>query len=159
LRAKPGELFSVLKHMVGGEHSDNRLRIVGGRSAHLPQLLGDAKAIVEIGDDDRRTKHGGAADQADDQLKGRTLADQGNELLGKLSRDSGHMRVPDPPHMITGRILVLIDFSVRTLPPTMNVLLPGDQMQDLGDVRWRVVDQTYPPSTLTNFGRRARADR
>jgi hypothetical protein len=22
--------------------------------------------------------------------------------LGKLSRDSGHMRVPDPPHMITG---------------------------------------------------------
>jgi hypothetical protein len=25
--------------------------------------------------------------------------------LGKLSRDSGHMRVPDPPHMITGLIL------------------------------------------------------
>ena len=48
--------------------------------------------------------------------------------LGKLSRDSGHMRVPDPPHMITGMILVFIDFSVCTLPPTMNVLLPGDQM-------------------------------
>jgi hypothetical protein len=27
--------------------------------------------------------------------------------LGKLSRDSGHMRVPDPPHMITGMILVM----------------------------------------------------
>ena len=27
--------------------------------------------------------------------------------LGRLSRDSGHMRVPDPPHMITGRILVI----------------------------------------------------
>jgi hypothetical protein len=26
--------------------------------------------------------------------------------LGKLSRDSGHMRVPDPPHMITGRIFI-----------------------------------------------------
>ena len=25
--------------------------------------------------------------------------------LGRLSRDSGHMRVPDPPHMITGLIL------------------------------------------------------
>ena len=25
--------------------------------------------------------------------------------LGRLSRDSGHMRVPDPPHMITGVIL------------------------------------------------------
>ena len=25
--------------------------------------------------------------------------------MGKLSRDSGHMRVPDPPHMITGLIL------------------------------------------------------
>ena len=106
LRAKLGELFSVLKHMVGGEHSDNRLRIVGRRpggrcadgggavapvrleqdhrlGANLPQLLGDPKAIVEIGDDDRRIKHGGVADHADDQLKGRTLADQGNELLGQ----------------------------------------------------------------------------
>jgi hypothetical protein len=27
--------------------------------------------------------------------------------LGKLYRDSGHMRVPDPPHMITGKILVI----------------------------------------------------
>src|ERR1700722_19145062 len=27
--------------------------------------------------------------------------------LGRLSRDSGHMRVPDPPHMITGMILVM----------------------------------------------------
>ena len=24
--------------------------------------------------------------------------------MGKLSRDSGHIRVPDPPHMITGTI-------------------------------------------------------
>jgi hypothetical protein len=44
-------------------------------------LLGDAEAIFEIGNDDRRTEHGGVAD-ADDRLKGRTLADQGNELLG-----------------------------------------------------------------------------
>jgi hypothetical protein len=28
--------------------------------------------------------------------------------LGRLSRDSGHMREPDPPHMITGRILVIL---------------------------------------------------
>ena len=90
LRAKPGELFSVLKHMVGGEHGDNRPRIVGRRpcgrgadsggavapvrleqdhrlGADLPQLLGDAKAIVEIGDDDRRIEHGRVADHADNR--------------------------------------------------------------------------------------------
>src|SRR6516164_8469563 len=27
--------------------------------------------------------------------------------LGKLSRDSGHTRVPEPPHIITGRILAI----------------------------------------------------
>jgi hypothetical protein len=106
LRTKLGELFAVLEHMVGGENGDDGLRVAhsrpGGRGAdgggaiapvrleqdhrlgaNLPQLLGNAKTIVEIGDDDRRTKHGGVADQADDQLKGRTLADQGNELLGQ----------------------------------------------------------------------------
>jgi hypothetical protein len=31
--------------------------------------------------------------------------------LGKLSRDSGHMRVPDPPHMITGMILVVMSLA------------------------------------------------
>ena len=30
---------------------------------------------------------------------------RGMNCLGRLSRDSGHMRDPEPPHMITGRIL------------------------------------------------------
>ncbi len=80
LRAKPGELFSVLKHMVGGEHRHDRLRITRRRpcgrgsdsggaiapvrleqdhrlGADLPQLLGDAKAILDIRDDDRRVEY------------------------------------------------------------------------------------------------------
>ena len=84
LRAKPGELFSVLEHMVGREHGDDRLRIArsrpGGRradgggavapvrlkqdhrlGADLPQLLGDPKAILDIRDDDRRVEYCGVA--------------------------------------------------------------------------------------------------
>ena len=75
LRAKLGELFSVLEHMVGGEHGDDGLRVArsrpGGRGADgggaiapvrleqdrrlgadLPQLLGDPKPILDIRDDD-----------------------------------------------------------------------------------------------------------
>ena len=104
LSAQPGKLLSVLKDVVGCEHSHDRLRIAGRRpggrgadrgravtplrleqdrrlGADLPQLLGDPKAIVEIGDDDRRIEHRRIANHADDRLKRRTLADQGNELL------------------------------------------------------------------------------
>ena len=106
LGAQPGELLSVLKDVVGCEHSHDRLRIAGRRpggrgadrgravaplrleqdrrlGADLPQLLGDPKAIVEIGDDDRRIEHRRIANHADDRLKRRTLADQRNELLGQ----------------------------------------------------------------------------
>ena len=46
--------------------------------------------------------------------------------LGRLSRDSGHMRDPDPPHMITGRIFA-IRFSASAsrrseLPRPMRLL-------------------------------------
>ena len=98
LHAEPGELLSVVEDMVGREHSYDRLRIArrrpGGRGADrsravaplrleqdrrlgadLPQLLGDAKTIVEIGDDDRRIEHRWIANHADDLLKRRTLAD------------------------------------------------------------------------------------
>ena len=76
LRKSLTAFFSVLKHMVGGEHGDDRLRIVGRRPGGAPpaaaarpaparleqdhrlgdnllQLLGDAEAVVKIGDDDR----------------------------------------------------------------------------------------------------------
>jgi hypothetical protein len=87
LRAKLSESFSVLKHVVGREHGDDRLRIVSRRPRqprrqrrrrchadahqtgsppprHLP------KAIIEIGDDDPGTEHSGIGDDADDLLKG-----------------------------------------------------------------------------------------
>ena len=122
LRAKSSELFSVLKHMVGGEHGDDRLRIMGRRpggrgadgggavapvrlehdrrlGADLPQLLGDAKAVVEIGDDHRRIEHRGIAHHADNRLKGRTLPDQGNELLRQaLPRFRPHARPRPAAH-------------------------------------------------------------
>src|SRR5258708_35826293 len=105
LGAKLGELFSVLKHMVGGEHGDDRLWVARTRprgrgadsggaiapvrleqdrrlGADLSQFLGDAKAILEIRDDDGWGEYCRVANQADDRLKGRALADQGNELLG-----------------------------------------------------------------------------
>jgi hypothetical protein len=31
----------------------------------------------------------------------------GRNCLGRLSRDSGHIRVPDPPHMMTGSIFAM----------------------------------------------------
>ena len=43
--------------------------------------------------------------------------------LGKLSRDSGHMRVPDPPHMITGVILVM-QSSYSPAPTTIDSRAP-----------------------------------
>src|SRR5271170_7415300 len=39
--------------------------------------------------------------------------------LGRLSRDSGHMREPDPPHMITGRILVILSPHWRSESPCL----------------------------------------
>ena len=105
LHAQPGELLSVIKDVVGREHGHDRLRIAGRGprcrgpdrgsavaslgleqdrrlGADLPQLLGDAKAIVEIGNHDRRIEHRRITDHADDRLKRRTLAYQGKELLG-----------------------------------------------------------------------------
>ena len=108
--------------MVGGEHRDDRLGIMGrspgGRGADrggavapvrlehdrrlgadLPQLLGDAKAVVEIGDHHRRIEHRGIAHHADDRLKGRTLPDQRNELLRQaLPRFRPHARPRPAAH-------------------------------------------------------------
>src|SRR3984885_12457773 len=104
LRTKLGELFAVLEHMIGGENSDDGLRVVRGRpdgcgadgggavppvrlkqdlglGADLPQLLSDPKAIFVIRDDDCRVEYGRIADHADNRLKGRALPDQRDELL------------------------------------------------------------------------------
>jgi hypothetical protein len=50
--------------------------------------------------------------------------------LGKLSRDSGHMRVPDPPHMITGKILVIIS-SVPTVATDAGILWTDQRGKNL----------------------------
>ena len=95
-----------LNDVVGGQHRDDGLGIAhrrpgragaDGRGAVAPfrleqdrrlgadllQLLGDAEAIVEIGDDDRRVEDRPVADELDDRLEGRPVADQRNELLGQ----------------------------------------------------------------------------
>ena len=40
----------------------------------------------------------------------------GMNCLGRLSRDSGQTRVPEPPHMITGRILLIRLSMARKAP-------------------------------------------
>jgi len=92
--------------MVGGEHGDDRLRVARSRPRGRGADSGGAIAPVRL-EQDRRlgadlsqcsatrkrysifvmttagAKIAGSADQADDRLKGRALADQGNELLGQ----------------------------------------------------------------------------
>jgi hypothetical protein len=38
----------------------------------------------------------------------------GMNCLGSVSRDSGHTLVPDPPHMITGKIFFISPSSTRS---------------------------------------------
>jgi hypothetical protein len=92
--------------MIGGEHRHDALGVADrrprrgsadGRGAVAPfrleqdrrlgpdllQLLGDAEAIIEIGDDDGRLENRPIGDDVDDRLEGRPVADQRNELLGQ----------------------------------------------------------------------------
>ena len=126
LGAEAHEKLLVLEGVVGRQHRHDRPRVPGdregGRGADrrgavapfgleqdgrrlgldLLELLGDPEPVFEIRDHDGRLEHlAVAGDDADDRLEGRPVADQGMNCFGMLSRDSGQIRVPDPPHMIT----------------------------------------------------------
>jgi hypothetical protein len=60
------------------------------------------------------------ANKAHDRLKSRPIPPMsGMNCLGRLLRYSGQTRVPEPPHMITGRILVIsARVSLASLAPT-----------------------------------------
>ena len=84
------QCFGVLRRRPGGSRADGRGAVASlrleqdsGLGADLLQLLCDAEAVVEIGDDDRRLEDRPVADQADDRLEGRPVADQRNELFGQ----------------------------------------------------------------------------
>jgi hypothetical protein len=58
--------------------------------------------------------------------------------LGKLSRDSGHIRVPDPPHMITGRILgIYCRVSLVPLVPTKPGVFWANSYERTATALWR----------------------
>jgi hypothetical protein len=105
LLAQFGEAGAVAHDMIGGEHDDDRLRRAArgeagghgdggagvaargfeddvGLGADLAQLVGDEKAIVLIGDDDRRLE-GGIGHHGDGGLEGGAFADERDELLGQ----------------------------------------------------------------------------
>ena len=119
LGAQPREFRAVLEHVVGRENRDHRpgrarrrpggsrpdrrravatLRLEQDRrlGPDLLQLLGDAEAVVEIGDDGRRIEDRPIADQADDRLDRNVDRSpiSGMNCLGRLSRDSGQTRCP-----------------------------------------------------------------
>ncbi len=74
-----------------------------GRGADLLELVEDQEAVVEIGDDDRRLEDR-IVQHGDRHLERRAATESGMNCFGSVSRDSGHTRVPAPPHMITGKI-------------------------------------------------------
>ena len=120
----------VRKHMVGREHRDERLRIArrapgrrGGDGGRAVAALGSSRIVASapISRNCSATrkrysllvmttvgsKIDGSARRVATAWNVERSPMTGMNCLGRLSRNSGHMRVPEPPHMITGRILVI----------------------------------------------------
>ena len=57
-----------------------------------------------MGDDDRSREQLRIRDSREHLLKRRALPTRETNCFGLLSRETGHSRVPAPPHMITGMI-------------------------------------------------------
>ena len=55
-------------------------------------------------DEDRAREQIGVGNARKHLLEGRSPADGGTNCFGMLLRETGHSRVPAPPHMITGMI-------------------------------------------------------
>ena len=147
--------------MVGGEHDDDRVgraargearrdgdrrtRVAARRLQHdvglradLAQLVGDEEAVIEIGDDDRPLERR-VSQHRHRRLEGGALArSSGMNCLGSVSRDSGHTRVPDPPHIITGKIFFISpsQHSARARPRAAIIVTP-DYWQYDGEAKGR----------------------
>ena len=126
LPAGGAELVGLADDVVGRQHQHDRVRRAASRQhggdrhggagiaphrlehdvrldAALAQLLGDDEAEVGIGDDDRpRRTARGSATRASTCWNVESGPTSGTNCLGMLSRETGHSRVPAPPHMITG---------------------------------------------------------
>jgi hypothetical protein len=68
-----------------------------GLGADLAQLVGDEKASVS---------KAGSASMVMAVWKVERWPTSGMNCLGRVSRDSGHTRVPEPPHMMIRNILI-----------------------------------------------------
>jgi hypothetical protein len=71
--------------------------------ADLFELIHKQEAVIEGGDHDRRLEYR-LVQHGDRHLNVDRVPISGMNCLGKVSRDSGHTRVPAPPHMVTGKI-------------------------------------------------------
>ena len=124
--ARSGELLGVGDEMVGGDHQQDgrgivlhgelggggdggrgiaalRLQDDGGLDAAGARLLGDDEAELGIGDDHRRGEQALArVTRSSTCWKVDDAPISGTNCFGIFSRDTGHRRVPAPPHNITG---------------------------------------------------------
>ena len=75
-------------------------------SASIPHSRNCSATIKRkyYSDDDRAREQIGVGNARKHLLEGRSPADGGTNCFGMLLRETGHSRVPAPPHMITGMI-------------------------------------------------------
>ncbi len=90
------------RHGRGGVAA-HRLQRDLGLDADGGELLGHDEAHVVAGDD-QRLEEGGWPKRLAVTWKLDRSSSSGMNCFGMLSRDAGHSRVPEPPHMMTGRI-------------------------------------------------------
>ena len=84
-----------------------------GLDAELAQLLGHDEAEIRIGDDDRPREQRDRDTRASVCWKVERSPISGTNCFGMLSRDTGHSRVPAPPHINTGTIRL----DMKGIPP------------------------------------------
>jgi len=70
-------------------------------------LLGDEKTILGVGKDDWRLEHF-VGERFGRRLEVECKPMREMNCFGRLSRDAGQTRVPEPPHIMTGRIFTFL---------------------------------------------------
>ena len=76
----------------------------GAVDAGGAELLGDQEAVLLVADDDRRREAPATGAQRGFLRAACGRRCSGQSCLGKLSRETGQRRVPEPPERMTGMI-------------------------------------------------------
>ncbi len=88
----------------GAVAADGLEHDAGALDARRAHLLGDQEAVFLVADDDRRREFGAGRPRSAVSSIIEWSEISGQNCLGKLSRDTGQSRVPEPPERITGTI-------------------------------------------------------